>query len=436
MTSPFNSASTLQFIDARRRAAVAAFGSSAPAVVIAAGQPISKPGGHDQTYPFIPHPNYYWLTNSRRWGNVLAWDQDTGWRHFVRPVDTAERLWEGGENDELPADAVDVMELDAWLAARAAKPIAVLGAPLSNDTGKIRVPQHLENLRDGLEAVRRPKDALELALVERATAATAAGFARARKLIVPRATEREIQIELEAEMFRHGADGLGYDSIVGIGHRSAILHSTPNNTRATEDDLVLIDAGGAVRGYTADVTRTYSVGERFTPEAQAIYDIVLAAQCAAIDACRVGVEWHAVHRIAARALAEGLRHHGILRISADEACDGEAIALFLPHGIGHMLGLGVRDVGGRVAGREEGRMCCGAKVRVDLPLQENYLMTVEPGLYFVPAILDDPARREKFRAAVAWDDLARWRSIGGVRIEDNILVTTAGPKNLTSKIPK
>ena len=101
-----------------------------------------------------------------------------------------------------------------------------------------------------------------------------------------------------------------------------------------------------------------------------------------------------------------------------------------------MLGLGVRDVGGRAPGREEGRLCCGAKVRVDLPIRANFLMTVEPGLYFVPALLDDPERREKFRDAVAWDTLDRWRKVGGVRIEDDVLITTGEPQVLTSGIAK
>ena len=120
----------------------------------------------------------------------------------------------------------------------------------------------------------------------------------------------------------------------------------------------------------------------------------------------------------------------------DELLDTGAIALFFPHGIGHMVGLGVRDVGGRAPGREVGRRCCGVGIRVDLPLEENLLMTVEPGLYFVPAILDDPQRREEFKQSVDWDALESWRSIGGIRIEDNILITPDGPQNLTAAIPK
>ena len=101
-----------------------------------------------------------------------------------------------------------------------------------------------------------------------------------------------------------------------------------------------------------------------------------------------------------------------------------------------MFGLGVRDVGGRAPGREEGRKCCGAKVRVDLPIRDNFLMTVEPGLYFVPALLDDPDGREKFRNIVSWEAVDRWRKVGGVRIEDNVLITTGDPLVLTAKIAK
>jgi Xaa-Pro aminopeptidase len=199
---------------------------------------------------------------------------------------------------------------------------------------------------------------------------------------------------------------------------------------------VLVDAGGAILGYTADVTRTIPAGGQFTAEQRAIYDVVLAAELAAIECCRDGVEWHDVHRVAAAELAAGLLHLGILSAAVDEALETEAIALFFPHGVGHMVGLGVRDVGGRQPDREEGRKCCGAKVRVDLPVRKGFLMTVEPGIYFVPALIDDPPRRDRFRHAVAWDKLDRWRKVGGVRIEDNVLVTDAEPRVITDGIAK
>jgi Xaa-Pro aminopeptidase len=423
-------ASLQPFIDERRRRAAEAFGDADAVVLIASGEPIGKPGGLDQTYPFLPQPNYYWLTGSRRWGNVLAWDTGSAWTHFVRPIDAAERLWEGTTES---VEGVDRKEFDDWLKARSGQPLAVLGAPLADVTADV---QQSDALRERLEDARRVKDRFELDLVAKAVRATAAGYVRAREVIRPGATEREIKIELEAEMLRQGADALGYDSIVGIGERAAVLHSTPNDTAARANDVVLIDAGGAVRGYTADVTRTYPASGKFTAEAQAIYDLVLAAVHAATRALRAGVEWHDVHRTAAREMAEGLVHLGILRVAPDAACETEAIALFFPHGIGHMVGLGVRDVGGRAPGREEGRMCCGARPRVDMPIRENFLMTIEPGLYFVPALLDDPERRDKFHDAVNWDALDRWRPVGGVRLEDNVLITAGEPVVLTQEIPK
>jgi Xaa-Pro aminopeptidase len=418
------------FVHERRRRAAQAFGDVDAVVLIASGEPIGKPGGLDQTYPFLPQPNYYWLTGSRRWGNVLAWEPAGGWTHFVRPIDAAERLWEGTTDQ---VEGTDRKEFDDWLKARSGRPIAVLAAPLADVTSDTQLS---DTLRDRLEDARRVKDRFELELVAKAVRATAAGYARARDIIRPGATERGIKIELEAEMLRHGADALGYDSIVGIGGRAAVLHSTPNDTVARPNDVVLIDAGGAVRGYTADVTRTYPASGKFTAEAQAIYDIVLAAVHAATRAARAGVEWHDVHRTAASEMSAGLAQLGILRISPDAACESEAIALFFPHGIGHMVGLGVRDVGGRAPGRQEGRMCCGAKVRVDMPMREDFLMTVEPGLYFVPALLDDPEKRRKFRDAVNWDGLDRWRPVGGVRIEDNVLITEGEPVVMTQEIPK
>jgi Xaa-Pro aminopeptidase len=417
-------------IEARRQRAAAAFGNNPPLVLVGAGEPLPKPGGLDQTYPFLAHPEYYWLTGSRRSGGVLAYDADDGWTHLVRPVDATERLWEG---EPAAVEGIDVAKFEEWLKPRSARPIATLGSPIPNVAGDETLSTEM---RARLDAARRVKDEAELALVERAVRATAAGYERAREVIRPGTTERAIQIEIEAEMCRRGADGVGYGSIVGTGARAAILHSTPGSTVVGRDDVVLVDAGGEVAGYTADVTRTFAASRTFTPEQQAIYDLVLSAELAAIARCRDGVEWHDVHRTAAAELAAGLLHLGILKVSVHEALDSEAIALFFPHGIGHMVGLGVRDVGGRAPGREEGRLCCGAKVRVDLPVRANFLMTVEPGLYFVPALLDDPERRQKFAGAVAWDALDRWRPVGGVRIEDNVLVTSGDPQVLTDCIPK
>jgi Xaa-Pro aminopeptidase len=398
--------------------------------LIGAGRPIPKPGGLDQTYPFRPHPEYYWLTGSRRWGGVLAFTPRDGWVPFVRPVSDDERLWEGA-TEEVEGEAV--AHLPAWLEMHRQLRVALLGSPVDGVAGDVELAA---SLRERIDAVRRRKDVVDLQLHERAVGATAAGHRRAREVIRPGVTERQIQIELEAEMFRHGAEAAAFGTIVGVGSHAAVLHFHPGERIVNSGDLVLIDAGAEVEGYAGDVTRTYPADDLFTPKQQAIYDLVLASQREAIALCRVGTEWHDVHRASARVLALGLRDLGILRGEVDGLLESEAIALFLPHGIGHMVGLGVRDVGGRVPGREDGKRYCGARLRVDLPLEADFLMTVEPGLYFVPALLDSKERRERYRDAVAWNTLESWRSVGGVRIEDNVLVTAEGPRVTTAAIPK
>jgi Xaa-Pro aminopeptidase len=363
----------------------------------------------------------------------MAFDPDDGWTHFVRPVTEGERLWEG---DPQVPEGEDAEGLGTWVEKRRGRPIAVLGSPVEGLDGVAGDEQTAAVVRQQLDAVRRVKDAAEIALVERAVAATAAGHARAREVIRPGVSEREIRIELEAEMFRRGADAVGYGSIVGAGNHAAVLHFEPGPRVVSEEDLVLVDAGGSIAGYTADVTRTYSAGDRLSGRRQELYDVVLEALLESTERCRAGTEWHDVHRAAARVLASGLRDLGLLVGEVDGLLESEAIALFFPHGVGHMVGLGVRDVGGRLPEREEGRMCCGARVRVDLPLEEGFLMTVEPGLYLVPAILDDPGQRDRFGHAVRWDALDDWRPLGGVRIEDNVLVTAGAPRVLTEGIPK
>ncbi len=418
-----------RILAARRQRAAQALAGQDRIVLVAAGEPIPKPGGLDQVYPFIPHPAYYWLSGLRRPGGVLAFDPGQGWTAFSRPVSEAERLWEGTEGS---ASERGAGELPDWLALRAGRPVALAGAVLPQVPAD---PDASQAASQRLDAARRPKDRAELRLMERAVSATAAGFARLRELARPGMTERGLQIELEAEFFRHGADDLSFDTIVAAGSHAAALHFRPGQRALREGELLLVDAGASLQGYAADVTRTYPAGSRFTARQQTIYDLVLAAHGAAVALCRPGVEWFEVHRAAAGVLAQGLRDLGILRGEQDGLLESGAIGLFLPHGIGHLVGLGVRDAGGRASGRDE-RRCCGALLRVDLPLRQDFLATVEPGLYFAPSLLRSAAQRQRFGDAVAWDALDPWWEVGGVRIEDDILVTEAEPRNLTEGIPK
>jgi Xaa-Pro aminopeptidase len=422
-------AALAQQLERRRQAAADAWDLSDELVLVGAGARIPMPGRADLTYRFRAHSEYLYLTDRERPGGVLAFDPHEGWVDFVAPVTSAERLWEGAPEGEL--EGVPLGALESWLEARKGRPAACLGEP----TDGIASDAELEaSVRAALNAVRRPKDALELDRMRAAAKATSAGFAAAAQLIEPGLTERQLQIELEAEFFRQGADFLAFDTIVGGGPNAAVLHFPPSARPFGAGELVLIDAGGEVRGYASDITRTYPVSGDLDSEQADLYAIVLRANRVSIDLCRPGTEWRDVHRAAAQEIAEGLAAFGLLRGEPQGLVESGAVHVFFPHGVGHMVGLGVRDAGEALAGREP--LPDGfPPLRVDLPLAPGYTVTIEPGIYFVPALLSDPEIRERHRTAVDWERAEQMLGFGGIRIEDNVLVTDDAPEVLTAEVP-
>jgi Xaa-Pro aminopeptidase len=420
------------FLAGRRARVAAALPLGDGILVIGAGQPIPLPEGSDQTYPFRAHAEYYYLAALEAVDGVVAFDPrdgpEKGWVSFVPAVTEAERVWEG----RTPLPGALRSELGAWLAARRGRPVAMLGAPVE---GVVADEALTGAVRLALTHARRPKDAYEIALVRRAAAATAAGFARLRDALRPGVTERALQIELETEFYRHGATHTGFGTIVGSGPNSAVLHVEPSGRAVGAGEFVLVDAGAEVDRYTADVTRTYVAG-RPTKLQRDFYDVVLAAQQRAIARCVSGAEWKQVHLSAAIDLTSGLVDLGFMRGAPESLVEREAHALFFPHGLGHMAGLGVRDASGLAPGRSKDPRPSLKTLRMDLPLAPGYLVTVEPGLYLIPALLDDPARRARFHDDVNWALVDQHRGFGGVRIEDDVLVTTAAPEVLTSAIEK
>jgi Xaa-Pro aminopeptidase len=413
----------------RRRAAVAQqWNLGAEVMLVAAGDPIHIPGRDDLVYRFRAHSDYFYLTDRERSGGVLAFTADEGWVDFVRPISTAERLWEGAPAGQIPGRPVS--ELEPWLAQRSGRPLVTLGAPLAGIAGDAGLG---DRARRALHHVRRPKDEVELARMRIAEQATAAGFARIAELIAPGQTERELQIELESEFFRHGGDVLSFDTIVASGPNAAVLHFPPTARRLGDDELVLIDAGSEYRGYASDVTRTFSSSGQLTAEQSAVYEIVRVALETTIDRCRPGVESRALHMTAATVIAEGLIDLGVLRGSVPELIDTGAVARFFPHGVGHLVGLGTRDASALPPGHEPDPSIPG--LRNNLPLLEGYVTTVEPGIYFVPALLSDPSARAELGSAVDWERVDALIGFGGIRLEHNVLITAGAPEVLTADIP-
>lgn len=419
----------MTFLSKRRAAAEEAWGLREEVVLVAAGEEVRMPGRGDQAWPFRAHPEYFWLADRERPGCVLAFDPGEGWTDFVPEPSAQARVWSG----DPPVEGTPASDLPAWLEARRGRPLAVLGCPLPGRRGD---PDLTRRLRRALTGLRRPKDEEEVRRMREAIAATAAGYERLRDVLRPGVSERAVQIEVEAAMFRAGGDRTAYETIVASGPRSAVLHAPATGREVAAGELVLVDAGVEVRGYAADLTRTWPASGRFTPEQSDLHAVVLEAQAAAIACCRAGEEFREAHRAASIVIARGLVDFGLLRGAPDSLVEGGAASLFLPHGVGHLVGLGVRDAGPALEAPSRPRPPGLEHLRLDLPLLEGEVVTIEPGIYLVPALLEDPRRRERHREEVDWDRAARMRAFGGIRIEDDVRVGRDGPEVLTALIPK
>jgi Xaa-Pro aminopeptidase len=398
-------------------------------VLIGAGMPIQIPGRADRTYPFRSHSEYFYLTDRQRPGGILAFDASEGWIDFVVPISREEMLWEGarpGDNSGRPMD-----EFSPWLNAQSGRRTVCLGVPPRDVPSD---PALEAELRGTLNEIRRQKDDVELGRMRRAETATRAGFATLVPLIRPGVSERDLQIELEASFYRNGGDTLAFDTIIGSGPNSAVLHATPTARAIQEGELVLVDAGAECCGYASDVTRTYPASGSFTAQQAEVYALVARAAAAAIARCVAGTEFTEIHRSAALVIADGLVDFGLLHGDRESLVELGAQAVFFPHGVGHLLGLGVRDAGEVLAGRQRPDHEF-PRLRIDLPLLASYVVTIEPGVYFVPALVNDQTLRDRFRDAVDWQRAEEMLGFGGIRIESNVLVTDREPEVLTSGIP-
>ncbi len=274
------------------------------------------------------------------------------------------------------------------------------------------VPIEIVQLDSLLDEMRLIKDDYEINMMRRVAQISAHAHVRAMQHVKPNMMEYALEAELLYEFTRNGCQ-TAYNSIVGGGENGCILHYVENNAPLKEGDLVLIDAGGELDHYAADITRTFPVNGVFSPEQKALYQLVLDAQLAAIDAVKVGDHCKHYDAVAVRVLAEGLVRLGLLRFD-EEHSDVDALIKagahrrFYMHGTGHWLGMDVHDVGSYKLDGEW------------RPLQAGMVLTVEPGLYVSP---DDETVE------------ARWRGIG-IRIEDDVLVTVNGADVLTKDVPK
>jgi Xaa-Pro aminopeptidase len=271
----------------------------------------------------------------------------------------------------------------------------------------VSAPQNIHDIRSVLDEMRLIKDEKELTLMRRAASISAKAHERAMRATRPGRMEYEIEAELLYEFRRNGAQFPAYWPIVAGGANACVLHYSDNSARLDDGALLLIDAGCELDGYASDITRTYPINGKFSGAQKDVYELVLAAQTAAIGATRSGGAWDAPHEAALRVLARGMIDFGLCRGSLDKVIETGDYKRFYMHRTGHWLGLDVHDAG---------EYKLDGKWR---PLLAGMTLTVEPGCYIRPA--EDVPK-------------AYWNV--GVRIEDNVLVTKDGCEVISVETPK
>ena len=262
-----------------------------------------------------------------------------------------------------------------------------------------------------IDQMRLIKSAVEIECLQRAIDATVAGFDVAFSRARPGTFEFEVQADMEVEFRRRGSPRNGYPSIVASGGNSCILHYISNRDQLADGDLLLIDAGAEYDYYSADITRTWPVNGKFTPEQKDIYELVLAANEAGIAVAKPGNGAMDVHDTALRVLTQGLLDLGVLNGEIDKIITDRGFLPYYMHGTSHWLGLDVHD---------SGIYRTGGRTGPSIKLEPGMVLTVEPGLYFGPFAEDAP---ERFKGI-------------GIRIEDDVLITEGGNRVMTSAVPK
>ncbi len=285
------------------------------------------------------------------------------------------------------------------------------------------------------------KSADEIAEMEEAMAITAMMHAQLQKSIAP--GKYEAQIRGIAEGIAFAAHGrLAYGAICTV--QGQTLHNNAYHRKLNPGDMLLCDIGAENQmGYAADITRTYPVNPKFTSQQAEIYDLVLKTETESMAAVRPGLKYKDVHLDAARIIAEGLRQIGLMKGDTDEAVAAGAHALFFPHGLGHMIGLDVHDLenlGEKNVGYDEtverSTQFGTAYLRLARELKPGFVLTVEPGIYFIPELIDQWESEGKFKDFIQYDKVKSYRNFTGIRIEDNVVVTEKGNKLIGPVIPK
>jgi Xaa-Pro aminopeptidase len=391
---------------------------------------------NDTHYRFRQDSDFYYLTGfdePEAIAVIAPGREENPYTLFVRPRDPEREVWDGrragveGAKEKYGADAAfPVAEFNEKLnellngvnnlyyrigngdPGLDETVIAQIKRMRSMGRRGISPPQAIIDTGSILHEMRLIKSDEEIELMQRAADIAAEGHREAMKSARPGMMEYEVEALIEYIFRRSGASAPAYTSIVGGGANATILHYINNDAPLRDGDLLLIDAGAEYHGYASDITRTFPIGRRFTEAQREIYELVLESQVACIEMSRPGVSIDELHQRSVEILTEGMVRLGLLKGEPAKLIEEEKYKQFYMHRLGHFLGMDVHDVGRYHISDESRRV------------EPGMVMTIEPGLYISPDTKDIP---EKYLGI-------------GVRIEDDILVTTDGNRVLSSKAPK
>ncbi|KAF4242685.1 hypothetical protein CNMCM8980_000474 [Aspergillus fumigatiaffinis] len=421
-----------------------------PGIVYLEAQKTRLIEDNDEPVPFRQRRPFFYLSGCPLPDSCLVYNlSEDQLTLFIPPVDPEDVIWSGlpmsteQAQNQYDVDRVLVTtELNSTLASIASshggKAVAyTIADQVSESTqfhGFSEVDQSV--LKGIIEQTRVVKDEYEVALLRKANDISAKAHIAAIKASQTAVNEREIEGAFIATCIANGAREQSYHPIVACGENGATLHYGKNDDTLIDPVTnqkkrnVLIDAGGEYRTYCADITRVIPVGGEFTAETRQIYDIVLQMQTECIAMLKEGVQWEDVHAHAHRVAIRGLLKLGILRGAEDEIFEKRVSVAFFPHGLGHYLGMDTHDTGGNPNYADKDTMFRYLRVRGRLPA--GSVITVEPGVYFCRFIIEPYIKSPESNKYIDTNVLERYWSVGGVRIEDNVLVTKEGYDNLTT----
>lgn len=397
---------------------------------------------NDEPEPFRQRRYFYYLTGSNlpdcHFVYDIAEDRST---LFIPPISAESVIWSG--LPETTDNALAKYDVDEVKYTTEVNPTL---AHLASRTTVYAIPDQVSDhvtflgfenrnfavLKEAIEVCRIAKDDYEVGLIKRANEISTEAHHAVLKRARTAANEQELEAVFLERCVANGAKEQAYHSIVASGRAAATLHYVKNDQPLAGKLNILLDAGAEWNCYCSDITRTFPINGVFSPESRAIYGIVLEMQNKCIAALKADVLWDSVHELAHKVAIDGLHNLGILRGDKDEIFQKRVSVAFFPHGLGHYLGMDTHDTGGNPNYSDKDIMFKYLRVRGKLPA--GSVVTVEPGIYFCNFIIEPYLKDDNLSKYIDKDVLDRYWDVGGVRIEDNILITADGYENLTTTI--